>query len=97
MSIPLLKKKMAERCFGLSAIFCYKGFRHSLCHGWASGVLAFIIEYILGLQLQNGGDTYEIIPHTTGIHEIEAKLPLKKGWLSIQVINGKLTSKLEVN
>lgn len=77
--------------------FCYKGFRHSLCHGWASGVLAFIIEYILGLQLQNGGDTYEIIPHTTGIHEIEAKLPLKKGWLSIQVINGKLTSKLEVN
>ena len=33
--------------------FCYKGFRHSLCHGWASGVLAFIIEYILGLQLQD--------------------------------------------
>lgn len=25
---------------------CYVGFRHSLCHGWASGVLAFIKEYV---------------------------------------------------
>jgi hypothetical protein len=24
--------------------FCYKGFRHSLCHGWSSGVLAFLNE-----------------------------------------------------
>lgn len=70
--------------------FCYKGFRHSLCHGWASGVLAFIIEYILGLKLQNGGEVYEIIPHTMGIHEIEAKIPVKNGWLSIRVVDGKL-------
>lgn len=24
--------------------FCYKGFRHSLCHGWSAGVIAFIQE-----------------------------------------------------
>ncbi|MGN1077984.1 MAG: alpha-L-rhamnosidase, partial [Candidatus Gallimonas sp.] len=24
--------------------YCYKGFRHSLCHGWSAGVLAFIKE-----------------------------------------------------
>ena len=24
--------------------FCYKGFRHSLCHGWSAGVLRFIEE-----------------------------------------------------
>ena len=24
--------------------FCYKGFRHSLCHGWSAGVLQFIKE-----------------------------------------------------
>lgn len=24
--------------------FCYKGFRHSLCHGWAAGVLRFLYE-----------------------------------------------------
>ena len=34
--------------------FCYKGLRHSLCHGWASGVLAFIIEYMLGLHISGG-------------------------------------------
>ena len=25
--------------------YCYKGFRHSLCHGWSSGVIKFIKEY----------------------------------------------------
>lgn len=25
---------------------CYTGFRHSLCHGWSSGVIAFIKEYL---------------------------------------------------
>ena len=24
--------------------YCYKGFRHSLCHGWAAGVIAFMKE-----------------------------------------------------
>ena len=24
--------------------FCYKGFRHSLCHGWSAGVIRFIRE-----------------------------------------------------
>lgn len=24
--------------------YCYKGFRHSLCHGWSAGVIAFIKE-----------------------------------------------------
>jgi hypothetical protein len=24
--------------------FCYVGFRHSLCHGWSAGVIAFIKE-----------------------------------------------------
>ena len=24
--------------------FCYKGYRHSLCHGWSSGVIKFIKE-----------------------------------------------------
>ena len=24
--------------------YCYKGFRHSLCHGWSSGPISFLIE-----------------------------------------------------
>ena len=26
--------------------YCYKGFRHSLCHGWSAGVIRFIKEYL---------------------------------------------------
>lgn len=26
--------------------YCYKGFRHSLCHGWSAGVVAFIKEEV---------------------------------------------------
>ena len=32
--------------------YCYVGFRHSLCHGWSSGVAAFMSEYILGIKVK---------------------------------------------
>ena len=68
--------------------FCYQGFRHSLCHGWASGVLAFIYEYMLGLKLSDGGEQYEVKPHPLGVKEIHAKIPIRTGWLTIDVIDG---------
>ena len=71
--------------------FCYKGFRHSLCHGWASGVLAFIYEFMLGLKLSDGGEVYDVAPHTLGIEEIHAKIPTKNGWLIIDVTNNKVS------
>ena len=62
--------------------FCYEGFRHSLCHGWSSGVLAFIIECIMELTKENGK---VIVPHSFGIETLDAKLPVKDGWLTIHV------------
>ncbi len=35
--------------------FCYKGFRHSLCHGWASGPTAFLSGYVLGVKPEAPG------------------------------------------
>ncbi len=29
---------------------CYKGFRHSLCHGWASGPTAWLSRHVLGIR-----------------------------------------------
>ena len=29
---------------------CYKGIRHSLCHGWASGPTAWLTEHVLGFR-----------------------------------------------
>ena len=70
--------------------FCYQGFRHSLCHGWACGVLAFIYEYMLGLKLSDGGETYEIKPNPLGVKEIHAKIPTKTEWLDIDVVDGEV-------
>lgn len=70
--------------------YCYEGFRHSLCHGWASGVLSFIIEHMLGLKLTNGGETYEVTPHMMGVEELEAEIPIREGWLSVKVVGDKV-------
>ena len=36
---------------GDNGAFCYKGFRHSLCHGWASAPTAFLAEEVLGIHI----------------------------------------------
>lgn len=74
--------------------WCYQGFRHSLCHGWTSGVFSFIVEYILGLKLVDGGESYEISPHMMGLEEIEARIPVKNGWLDVKVKDGIVTSQI---
>jgi len=70
--------------------YCYINFRHSLCHGWASGVLSFVIEHIFGLHIQ--GDEYTVTPHPLGIERLYAKIPVKDGWLEIQIENGNITT-----
>lgn len=35
--------------------FCYQGFRHSLCHGWSAGPVAFLVEQVLGIQILEAG------------------------------------------
>ena len=93
--IDELPKEGEKDIHGDYGAFCYEGFRHSLCHGWASGVLSFIVEYMLGLKLIDGGKSYEITPNMMGVREIEARIPVKTGWLSIHVLDGKVTSRLE--
>ncbi len=45
--ITRLPKKAERDIHGDNGAFCYQGFRHSLCHGWSSGVIKFIKEYCL--------------------------------------------------
>ena len=43
--------------------FCYPGFRHSLCHGWAGGPAAWCISHVLGIRpLDVGCRTVEVKP-----------------------------------
>ena len=39
--IPSKGQKDIHGDFGA---YCYRGFRHSLCHGWSAGIIKFIIE-----------------------------------------------------
>ena len=93
--IDELPKEGQKDIHGDYGAFCYEGFRHSLCHGWASGVFAFIVEYMLGLKLADGGESYEITPHMMGVKELEARIPVKDGWLSVKVTDGEVVSKIE--
>lgn len=77
-SIDEFPKPGEKDIHGDYGAFCYEGFRHSLCHGWSSGVLAFIIEYIVGFSKEN-----DIVPHIFGVETLDAKLPVKDGWLTI--------------
>ena len=42
--IDRLPKEGERDIHGDFGAYCYKGFRHSLCHGWSAGVLRFIEE-----------------------------------------------------
>lgn len=44
--------------------YCYKSYRHSLCHAWAAGPTAWLSEYILG-----------VTPTKPGCIEIQIKTP----------------------
>ena len=90
--IDELPKEGQKDIHGDYGAFCYKGFRHSLCHGWASGVLAFIYEYMLGLKLLDGGERYEVSPNPLGVKEIHARIPTRAGWLEVDVVDGNVNT-----
>lgn len=70
--------------------YCYKQFRHSLCHGWSAGVVAFVVEYILGVHIKDGGKTVYVQPQLLGLTDVDAYIPIGNGVVSIS-IHGKQT------
>lgn len=68
--------------------FCYQGLRHSFCHGWASGVLAFLYEYLLGVKMLPGGK-YQVEPTAMGLQQVEGVVPVPAGMLKVQTQNGE--------
>lgn len=35
--------------------YCYKGMRHSLCHGWSAGPVPFLNDFVLGIKITGIG------------------------------------------
>lgn len=76
--------------------YCYVGYRHSLCHGWASGPTAWLSQYVLGINVLDGGDTIKLDPHLGDLEFVEGTFPTKYGVLKIshKIVNGKLKTKI---
>ncbi len=65
--------------------YCYKGFRHSLCHGWASGPTAWLSEHVLGVKIvEPGGAVVRIDPHLGDLDWVEGTFPTPKGVIKIR-------------
>ncbi|MBQ8098793.1 MAG: alpha-L-rhamnosidase [Bacteroidaceae bacterium] len=65
--------------------YCYPGFRHSFCHGWASGPTAWMSEHILGFQpLEAGCRKLSIKPHLGHLKWAEGTLPTPYGTVYVK-------------
>ncbi|MBQ8446202.1 MAG: alpha-L-rhamnosidase [Clostridia bacterium] len=65
--------------------YCYKGYRHSLCHGWSAGVVAYLMETVVGIQPQGTGlREIKIHPNLSGLKQVKATYPTPYGLLKIE-------------
>ncbi len=69
---------------------CYIGFRHSLCHGWSCGPVAFLIKKICGIEeLEPCCAKMSISPQAAGFEWYESAYPTPHGLIKVSYKNGK--------
>jgi len=75
---------------GDNGAFCYKGFRHSLCHGWASAPTAFLAEEVLGIHILSVGcRKIEIKPNLGNLSWAKGEYPTPLGVVTVSCIKNQ--------
>lgn len=70
--------------------YCYTQFRHSLCHGWASGPASFLSQVVTGIEiLEPGCKKVRIKPDLGGLKYIKTKYPTPYGIIEVEAEEGK--------
>ena len=65
--------------------YCYKGYRHSFCHGWASGPTSWLSEYVLGVKVvEPGCKVIHIELHLGDLTWVEGTFPTPLGVVKIR-------------
>jgi hypothetical protein len=65
--------------------YCYVGFRHSLCHGWASGPTAWLSQHVLGITpLAPGCARVRIAPQLGKLRWVEGSYPTPQGAIKVR-------------
>lgn len=79
---------------------CYLGFRHSLCHGWASGPTAWLSRHVLGIQpVAAGFSQVQITPHLGSLDWVEGTYPTPHGIINVRherLASGQIKSEIDV-
>jgi len=66
--------------------WCYKGLRHSLCHGWSCGPMPFMSERILGIEfLEPGGKKIRFAPDAGGLDYVKGAYPTAYGKVAVEM------------
>ncbi len=63
--------------------FCYKGFRHSFCHGWSAGVIAYLMETVAGIKVRAKNDI-SVQLHLNGLKWVKVSYPTCKGLMVVE-------------
>ncbi|MCZ7636342.1 MAG: hypothetical protein M5U12_10075 [Verrucomicrobia bacterium] len=65
--------------------YCYENFRHSLCHGWASGPTAWLSQHVLGIQpVAPGFRQVRITPQLGRLRWAEGTYPTPHGLIEVR-------------
>jgi alpha-L-rhamnosidase len=79
--------------------YCYKGLRHSLCHGWAAGPTAWLSEHVLGVRpLEPGCRKILVQPHLCDLDWVEGTYPTPHGVIRLRherQETGEITTRIE--
>ena len=64
--------------------YCYEKLRHSLCHGWSSGPVPFLLRYVLGIEiLEPGCKKLSVKPNLAGLKWVRGSYPTPYGKVEV--------------
>lgn len=79
--------------------YCYPSYRHSLCHGWASGVTAWLTKNVLGISVAEAGcKTLKVEPHLGNLEWAEGSFPTPLGVVKVKhtkLANGEIETEVD--
>ncbi len=76
--------------------FCYKGFRHSLCHGWSCGPVPFLMEKVLGIEVVKAGcEEIKINPDLGNLKWCKGVFPTPYG--KVEIFHKNEGGRVEMN
>jgi len=79
--------------------YCYPSYRHSFCHGWASGPTSWLTENVLGITIAEPGcKTLKVEPHLGDLQWAEGTFPTPYGVVKVKhtkLESGEIESEIE--